>query len=679
MNKAKFRQCSWKKVGADITQLTFFLFTEPGRGPQTPPWQRGLRAGFAGNGVFEWVKTALRVLPYGKLMRSFSKKVPAICIVIGVLVTSCKNPKMDPERTEEIQREHKIDSLLSGLSLEEKIGQMTQVLHFDPLTESKIAAGHVGSVIHTQGPLPGKNAREWQARFRSLQELAMASPNGIPLLFGVDAVHGQNTYEGATIFPHNIGLGASGNAALVEKAAAITALEAQATGFNWVFSPCIAIPFNEKWGRVYEAFSESTEVTETLAAASVRGHQGKLSDPHTVMATAKHFIGDGATDYGVEGGETTLSTAQIRERLLPPYRRAVESGVGAIMASFNTFDGQPMHAHRELITETLKGELGFDGIVVSDWKAYSRFGGAAIINAGIDMVMAVDGDLELFQQDLRESVENGNVSRDRIDDAVRRILRQKFRLGLFEHPYPDGAITGRIGSAQHREVARQAVRESMVLLKNENNLLPLDPGAAKIVVAGSHANNAGLQSGGWTIDWQGTDRNYAGATTLLEGILEKAEGEVVHDPEGTGRHPDADVAIIVVGEPPYAEFFGDIGHESNTLELALSAEHRNAIDSYKKQGVKVVVVLISGRPLLVADEIEKSDAFIAAWLPGSEGDGIAQVLFGEYDFKGKLPHSWPRSQDDLNGKYGPNFWEPGLEPLFPYGFGLQYASSGEER
>jgi beta-glucosidase len=583
---------------------------------------------------------------------------------------------MEAEKTEDIRIEHKIDSLLSALSLEEKIGQMTQVLHFDPLTAAKISAGHVGSVIHTQGPLPGQDAAGWQALFRSLQERALDSPNGIPLLFGVDAVHGQNTYEGATIFPHNIGLGAAGNPDLVERAAAITALEAQATGFNWVFSPCIAIPYNEKWGRVYEAFSESTAVTETLTEASVRGHQGKLSDPHTVMATAKHFIGDGATDYGVEGGETTLSARQIRERLLPPYRKAVQSGVGAIMASFNTFDGQPMHAHRELITETLKGELGFDGIVVSDWKAYSRFGGPAIINAGIDMVMAVDGDLELFQEDLRESVEKGVVSRDRIDDAVRRILRQKYRLGLFEHPYPDGAITDRIGCAEHRDVARQAVRESMVLLKNENKLLPLDPGAAKIVVVGRHANSAGLQSGGWTIDWQGTDRNYKGGTTILEGIEELARGEVRYDPEGTERHPDAQVAIIVAGEPPYAEFFGDIGHESNTLELTLSGEYQKAIDSYKKQGVKVVVVLISGRPLLVAEEVAKSDAFVAAWLPGSEGDGIGQVLFGQYDFMGKLPHSWPRSMDDLKGKYGPNFWDPAADPLFPFGFGLHYAPGG---
>ena len=564
------------------------------------------------------------------------------------------------------------DTLLESLNLEEKIGQMTQVLHFEEQTEAEIAAGRVGSVIHTQGPLPGKGARGWQERFRRLQELAMSSHPGIPLLFGVDAVHGQNTYEGATIFPHNIGFGATRNAELVEKAAAITALEAQATGFNWVFSPCIAIPYNEKWGRVYEAFSESTAVTETLTEASVRGHQGKLSDSHTVMATAKHFIGDGATEYGVEGGVTTLSETEIEERLLPPYRTAVASGVGAVMASFNIYEGIPMHAHKGLITGVLKEEMQFDGIMLSDWKGYSKFGEADIINAGIDMVMAVDGDLELFQKGLKKAVEDGDVSRERIDDAVRRILRQKFRLGLFEHPYPSETFIDSIGSQQHRDVARQAVRESLVLLKNEENLLPLTPGIGKIVVVGAHANNAGLQSGGWTIDWQGTDRNYTGATTILEGIQKISNTEVVYDPDGTREYADADVAIICVGEPPYAEFFGDIGHESNSLKLELSPEQRGYLEHYDKQGVPIVVVLLSGRPLVTTEEIKQATAFIAAWLPGSEGDGIAEVLFGKYNFKGRLPHSWPASPEDFKGKYGPNHWEGSIKPLFPFGYGLSY-------
>ncbi|MGB5190331.1 glycoside hydrolase family 3 protein [Robiginitalea sp.] len=579
---------------------------------------------------------------------------------------------MQVSNSEELEIEARIDSLLEGLALTEKIGQMTQVLHFEDQTEGEIKAGRIGSVIHTQGPLPGNGPREWQERFRKLQELALSSHPRIPLLFGVDAVHGQNTFEGATIFPHNIGLGATQNPDLVEKAAAITAMETQATGFNWVFSPCIAIPYNEKWGRVYEAFSESTKLTNSLTAASIRGHQGKLSEAHTVMATAKHFIGDGSTEYGVEGGVTTLSETEIKERLLPPYSAAVASGVGAVMASFNTFEGIPMHAHKNLITGVLKEGMQFDGIMLSDWKGYSRFGEADIINAGIDMVMAVDGDLELFQNGLKKAVETGYVPMERIDDAVRRILRQKFRLGLFENPYPRETFIDSIGTQQHRDVARQAVRESLVLLKNEKNLLPLRPDSGKIVVVGAHAHNAGLQSGGWTIDWQGTDRNYTGATTILEGIQKISEAEVIYDPEGAGKHADADVAIICVGEPPYAEFFGDIGHESNTLQLELSAKQRAYIEHYQGQGVPTVVVLLSGRPMVITSEIKKANAFIAAWLPGSEGDGIAEVLFGKYNFKGRLPHSWPASLDDFKGKYGPNYWQDSIEPMFPLGYGLSY-------
>ena len=568
--------------------------------------------------------------------------------------------------------EIKVESLLSSMTLEEKIGQMSQVRHFDDVTEEEIVSKSIGSVIHTQGPLPGNNALEWQTKFNRLQKKALSTRLGIPLLFAVDAIHGQNTYEGATIFPHNIGFGAAGNSQLVEEAAAITAIEAQATGFNWVFSPCIAIPYNEKWGRVYEAYSESTELTEKLARASVRGHQGVLSGRISVMATAKHFVGDGATDYGVEGGNTSISQLELVERLLPPYKAAVNEGVGSVMVSFNRMDGKAMHAHKELITDTLKIGMAFDGIVVSDWKAYSRFGGKDIINAGIDMVMAVDGDLDNFQQDLKQAINSGLVGLERIDDAVRRILRQKFRLGLFENPFPDASLIPEIGKPEHREKAKQAVRESLVLLKNQNNVLPLKRDTKKIVVVGEHANSSGLQSGGWTINWQGTKENYDGATTLLEGIEKLAKGSVVYDADATNMHRDADVAIIVVGEAPYAEFFGDIGNGEGIHQLTLTKAHQKYIDVYAHSGTQVVVVLISGRPLVVTDQIEQSDAFIAAWLPGSEGDGVADVLFGMHNFKGKLPHSWPKSEDDFNGKYGPNFWDDTLVPLFPFGYGLRY-------
>jgi beta-glucosidase len=589
--------------------------------------------------------------------------------VIGF--NSCNNSG-DKGLSESSIIEHKVDSLLSLMTLEEKIGQMSQVRHFVDIVDEDIATKSIGSVIHTLGPFPGEDALGWQGRFRTLQDKALSTRLGIPLLFGVDAVHGQNTFEGATIFPHNIGLGATRNAKLVEEVAAITAIEAQATGFNWVFSPCVAIPYNEKWGRVYEAYSENTELTEELAAASVRGHQGDLSSNKTVMATAKHYVGDGATDFGVEGGNTTLDMGEVSKRLLPPYRTVVKEGIGSVMVSFNTMSDKAMHAHKTLITDTLKTAMGFDGIVLTDWKGYTRFGRNEIVNAGVDMLMTVDGDLDVFQEGLKQGVLGDSVSMKRVDDAVRRILRQKFRLGLFKNPYPDSTLISKIGIAAHRDKARQAVRESLVLLKNEDQVLPLDKNTNKIVVVGEHANNSGLQSGGWTISWQGDAENYSGATTILEGIEDASNGSVVYDSDGTGDHTDADVAIIVVGETPYAEFIGDIGDGTGTYTLTLSETHRDYVDAYIDKGPKVVVVLISGRPLVTTEEIERSDAFVAAWLPGSEGHGIAEVLFGDYNFTGKLPHSWPKSVEDFNGKYGPNFWDPSISPLFEYGYGLNY-------
>jgi beta-glucosidase len=570
------------------------------------------------------------------------------------------------------QIEQKVEALLELMTLEEKIGQMSQIRHFEESADKHVTEKFIGSIIHTQGPNPGKTALGWQKRFIKLQKKALSTRLGIPLLFAVDAVHGQNTFEGATIFPHNIGLGATGNENLVQEIAKITALESQATGFNWVFSPCVAIPFNEKWGRVYEAFSESTELTEKLTRASVKGHQGNLADPKTVMATAKHFVGDGATDFGVEGGNTSLSRAGIKERLLAPYRMAVKENVGAVMASFNTVSGISMHAHKSLITDVLKVDMNFDGIVVSDWKGYSRFGKNDIINAGIDMIMAVDGDLEDFQKGVKRGVETDTIAMSRIDDAVKRILRQKFRLGLFENPFPDSTLVSKIGIKKHRNVARQAVRESIVLLKNKNKVLPLDKETKKIVVVGEHANSSGLQSGGWTVNWQGTKENYKGATTILEGIKKHAKGNVVYDKEATQNHFDADIAIIVVGETPYAEFFGDIGHESNTRKLTLTEEHQNYIKTYSEKGIKTIVVLVSGRPLVVTDQIETSDAFMATWLIGSEGDGVAEIIFGDFNFSGKLPHSWPKSEEDYKGKYGPNFWDKTIQPLYPLGYGLKY-------
>jgi beta-glucosidase len=600
----------------------------------------------------------------------------SIVFFISVL-NGCKNKTYF---NEDRRIENKVDSILALMTLDEKIGQMSQVRHFaDMDSDDDIATKFIGSVIHTQGPNPGNDALGWQNRFKILQEKAMSSRLGIPLLFGVDAVHGQNTFQGATIFPHNIGLGATQNTILVKEVAQITAIEVQATGFNWTFSPCVAIPYNEKWGRVYEAFSENTVLTTKMAKASIKGLQGNLKDNHTVMATAKHFIGDGATDFGIEGGNTSLSMKEVSEKLLPPYKAAVKAKVGAVMASFNTLQGIPMHAYKVLINDTLKKSMGFDGIVISDWKGYSRFGKNEVINAGVDMLMAVDGDLGVFQNGLKNAVANDLVSIDRINDAVKRILRQKFRLGLFKNPYPNSSLISKIGSQNHRNKARQAVRESLVLLKNKNRILPLSKNFKKIVVVGEHANNSGLQSGGWTMSWQGIRENYKGATTILDGIKAITKAEIVYDKEATENHFDADVAIIVVGETPYAEMFGDINDSNKENKLTLSESHQKYITKYAENGVKIIVVLISGRPLVTTKQINVSDAFIAAWLPGSEGDGIAEVLFGDYDFMGKLPHSWPTSEDDFKGKYGVNFWDTSKKPLYNFGYGLTYKNNESDK
>jgi beta-glucosidase len=565
----------------------------------------------------------------------------------------------------------KVDSFLNVMTIEEKIGQMSQIRHFYDMEAGDVKKKLLGSIIHTDGPTPGATAEEWRAKFKALQDEALSTRLGIPMLIGVDAVHGQNTFAGATIFPHNLGLGAGNNPELVEKIAQATAKECIGTGFNWTFSPCAAIPFNERWGRVYEAFSEDPKITSSLVAATISGLQGDLNSSSTIMATAKHFIADGATDKGIEGGNSTINAGLYKNVLLPPYTAAIENNVGAIMASFNNLHGVNMHAHKALISDSLKGKYGFEGMVISDWKGYSRFGKADVVNAGLDMLMAVDGDLDLFQADMKTFIENGTVSMERLDDAVGRILRQKIKLGLFKNPYPSEEFITSIGCEEHRDLARQAVRESLVLLKNDNEALPLKVNK-KIVVVGPHANNTGLQSGGWTITWQGKPENYPGGTTILQGFSALEGFEVIYDTFGTQGIYDADYAIICVGEKPYAEFFGDVGHEQSDCELTLDSAQLSYFNSYIGKGPKIVTVLISGRPLIVTEQIEKSDAFVAAWLLGSEGDGVAEVFSGEFNFKGTLPHSWPKSEDNFEDIYGPNVWDKENKGLFELGYGLKY-------
>ncbi len=556
--------------------------------------------------------------------------------------------------------EEMIEALIQEMDLDEKIGQMTQSVWHNGVSPKIIRQKNIGSIVHTEGPTPGPSATDWADTFDEFQAEAMKTRLGIPLLVAVDAVHGQNTFEGAVIFPHNIGMAATRNMDLIKRAAEITAKETAGTGFNWALSPCIAMPQHEHWGRVYEGFTEDRDITTAAAIASIQGHQGaSLADRSTVAATAKHFIGDGATDGGVEGGNSTMSDEVMREIYLPPYAAAVNEGVASIMLGFNSFNGINMHQHAELVTGVLKEELGFKGVVVSDWDGGLRFGDPhTVINAGVDIVMQ-PGNHEKFMASLKRSVNDQTVAMSRIDDAVRRVLRMKFKLGLFADPFAKREFADTVGSAEHRMIGRQAVRESLVLLKSENDALPLSP-SDKIAVVGRHGNNSGLQSGGWTIHWQGQSQNYAGATTIYDAI--KAVGSGVEYAEnGCYAEMAADKAVVVVGEDPYAESLGD------TDNLSLSDEHKSLISGCKDLGKRVIVLLISGRVLAVAEELTKSDAFIAAWLPGSEGDGVADFLFAVDGFKpkGKSPYSWPADLTDLPlAQYAEH-------ALFQFGFGLE--------
>ncbi len=556
-------------------------------------------------------------------------------------------------------KEAVINAFLEEMTLDEKIGQMTQSVWHNNVSPDIIQDRVIGSIIHTEGPSPGPKISDWVTTFDTFQTHALKTRLGIPLLIAVDAIHGQNTFEGAVIFPHNLGMGATRNYNLIRRAAEITAIETAGTGFNWTFSPVIAMPEHEHWGRVYEGFSEDVDVTTKALIASIQGHQGTdLAQRHTIAATAKHYLGDGATVGGVEGGNAIISEQALKERFLPPYQAAVDQGIGAIMVGFNSVNGINMHQHEYLVQDVLKGQLGFDGVVITDWLGGTRWGEPhTVINAGIDIAMQPANHDE-FMAKLKATVLDGTVSMARINDAVIRILGLKFDLGLFKDPFAKKELSALVGSTVHREIARQAVRESLVLLKSQANVLPLKF-TDKIVVVGEHANNSGLQSGGWSINWQGQKHSYAAATTILDGIHRFAP-EAQYQPMGCTADMQANKVVAVVGELPYAEFMGD------STNLNLTETQQKMIVQCKLLGKQVIVVLISGRAMTVTSTIKQSDAFIAAWLPGSEGAGVADFLFGADGFKpvGKLPTSWPDQYDDLP------LAQDAEKALYPFGFGL---------
>lgn len=576
--------------------------------------------------------------------------------------------------------------LVASMTLDEKIGQMTQAEQNALFDVSDIEKYSLGSLLSggSSDPKAGNSLEAWTEMYDGYQTRALKSRLAIPILFGVDAVHGHNNVLGAVVFPHNIGLGCTRNPALVEKASGITAEEVRATGINWSFAPCIAVPRDERWGRTYEGFGETPELAQSLGAAAVRGLQrNELSNPSGVLACAKHFVGDGGTTIGtgspnrsqqrlLDQGDTRLSEAELRRIHLPGYISAIKAGVGSIMVSYSSWNGLKLSASKRLLTEILKQELGFQGFLISDYRAIIQITPdfkKAIeisINAGMDMAMEPT-DYRRFIALLRELVNEGRVPISRIDDAVTRILRVKLAMGLMDKnrsPLADRRLHRSFGSAEHRKVARECVRQSLVLLKNEQKILPLSKKVARIHVGGRSADDIGNQCGGWTIDWQGKSGNITtGGTTILKAIQEavSAATKVTFSADGSGAG-GASVGIVVVGELPYAEGRGD------REDLALSAEDTRAINNMKAAGIPLVVVLLSGRPMIINDALHQADAFVAAWLPGTEGQGISDVLFGDYKPTGKLSFTWPRSMAQVPINVG----DAGYDPLFRYGFGLSY-------
>ena len=567
--------------------------------------------------------------------------------------------------------EDRVTDLLGRMSLADKLGQMTQPER-RYVTPEDVTRYRIGSVLSSGGSAPSPNTPEsWADMYDGFQRGALATPLRIPMIYGADAVHGHSNVVGATIFPHNIGLGATRDPALVRRIGAATAAEMTGTGVDWNFAPCLCVARDDRWGRTYESFGEVPELPAAMTTI-IEGLQGeRLGGPASVLATAKHYLGDGGTEGGHDRGDTRIPEAELRAVHLPPFREAVKRGVGSVMVSYSSWNGLKMHQNRYLITDVLKRELGFTGFVVSDYNGVDRIDGeegftraevAAAVNAGIDMVM-VPTEWRTFIDYLRDAVRDGAVPLSRVDDANRRILAEKFRLGLFERPMADRAYLRTVGSAEHRALARRAVAESQVLLKNARGVLPLAAGG-RVFVAGRSADDIGMQSGGWTITWQGAPGPTTKGTTILQGLRQAAgpSATVTYSVDGTGIDRSYDAAVAVVGEKPYAEYQGDLSDG-----MGLDDADLKTIGRLRASGVPVVVVLVSGRPLDIASELPGWDALVEAWLPGTEGGGVADVLYGATAPTGKLPVTWMRdaSQQPINRS-------DGKKPLFPFGYGLTY-------
>lgn len=580
--------------------------------------------------------------------------------------------------------EARVRDLLSQMTLAEKIGQMTQV-EKNSIPPEDVTIYFIGSVLSGGGGNPTPNSlKTWRSMVQAYMHAALQTRLAIPLIYGVDAVHGHNNVVGATIFPHNIGLGAARDADLVERIGQATAHELLATNVHWNFAPAVSVPQDFRWGRTYEGYSENTGLVSELGAAYVRGLQKKHGSSEWVLASVKHYVGDGGTEWDsrtssdaaaagnnwqaanlnwrIDQGDTRVDEATLRRVHLMPYKDAIEAGAENIMVSFSSWNGLKMHAHEYLLTQVLKGEWGFKGFLVSDWMALGQLsadGYEAVviaINAGLDMIM-VPYDYKTFISNLTLAVEKGDVPMERIDDAVGRILRAKFLLGLFEQSITDESYLADFGGERHRTLAREAVQKSLVLLKNDHAALPPAKGET-LAVAGPGADDIGLACGGWTISWQGSAGAITEGSTLLEGL--KARADVLYSSDGTFSER-VKTAVVVIAEKPAAEGEGDCE------DLTLSAEDTALIERVRARCERLVLVIYSGRPLIITHVVEHCDAIVAAWLPGSEAHAIADVLLGDVPFTGKLPYTWIASMEQLPLR---QLQASGQSPLWAFGHGL---------
>ncbi len=602
------------------------------------------------------------------LNRIFSK---SLTFLVAIHLVSCST-------------NNDVSGLISSMTLEEKIGQMTQVDYRYLQDVTDINKYFLGSILSGGGSTPPTNQpSSWVDLYNRFQEQALKTRLKIPLIYGIDAVHGHNNVVGATIFPHNIGLGCANDEKLIKEIAVATAVEIQATGLDWTFSPCLAVAQDERWGRTYESFSEDPDIVTKLGVATVQGYQmGNSLSKKSVLACAKHYVGDGNTVFGTGGnnykidrGDVVLDESELRSKYIKPFKESIKQGVGSIMISYNSWHGKKLHGHKYLINDILKQELGFKGFVVSDWAGINEIDKdykASIIksiNAGIDMVMvpgSLNPDHDSYDDFIRlaiESVKEGSIPMNRIDDAVTRILKIKKKIGLFDGPIKKPQNTNMVGSKKHRELARESVRKSVVLLKNENKLLPIGKSGKKITFVGEHADNIGYQCGGWTITWQGGSGDITPGTSILDAFKAtvRETNDISYSIDGEDI-PDSDIIIAVIGEKPYSEGWGD------RKSLDLSKENKKILKRVKEKNLPYLIILVSGRPMLIEDEIKDCDAFIAVWLPGTEGAGIADVIFGDHAPTGKLSMSWPRSMGQLPINIGDKIYNP----LFPFGYGLSY-------